>query len=348
MPTNSRRPPTAQAFGAIPAEFLEAKAALRDELLRPRARIAAGAFAARAAGRHTPAPEVNVVGVGIGEKITAGRRTGELCVNVFVAKKFPKGRIPRGDVLPDSVNGLPTDVRAVGYPRKFVIDQRKRHRPVVGGLSVGPDSAATPGFIMAGTLGVFVRDTRKAGALHVLSNNHVLADENRIAIGAGIVQPGTLDGGTNASRVARLSKTVDLRFDNKQNWMDASLATMNKGIPVDPTIMGIGVPTGAGDPTLNLLVRKSGRTTGLTEGVVRVVRFDVFSVEYDQGMVRVDDVIVIESTTSKLFSKSGDSGSAIIDPQGRVVALLFGGSDVVTYAIPIKRILKRFKVRIAT
>src|SRR4051812_20927222 len=185
MPTNSRRTPTAQAFGAIPAEFLAAKAALRDELLRPRARIAAGAFAARAAGRNTPAPEVNVVGVGIGEKITAGRRTGELCVNVFVAKKFPKGRIPRRDVLPDSVNGLPTDVRAVGYPRKFVIDQRKRHRPVVGGLSVGPDSAATPGFIMAGARRVVVRDTRKARAPHAAGNKPDRAGEKTVASGGG-------------------------------------------------------------------------------------------------------------------------------------------------------------------
>jgi hypothetical protein len=213
---------------------------------------------------------------------------------------------------------------------------------------VGPIPAATAPFIMAGTLGVFVRGNGSSRTRHILSNNHVLANENQIPIGTAMVQPGTLDGGTTANRVAQLSHSIDLKFDNKRNWMDAALATISAGVAVDPTIMDIGVPTGAADPTLNLLVRKSGRTTGLTEGVVRVLKFDVFDVEYDEGMVRVDDIVVIESTTSKEFSKAGDSGSAIVDAQGRVVALLFGGTDAVTFAIPIKRILKRFKVRIAT
>ena len=90
----------------------------------------------------------------------------------------------------------------------------------------------------------------------------------------------------------------------------------------------------------------SGRTTGVTEGIVRVLKFDVVGVEYDNGMVRVDDVLVIKGTSGS-FSKVGDSGSAIVDPQGRVVGLLFGGSDDVTYAIPIRRVLNRFEAEIA-
>lgn len=108
-----------------------------------------------------------------------------------------------------------------------------------------------------------------------------------------------------------------------------------------------GAPAGTGPPSLGLLVRKSDRTTGLTEGIVRVVNFDVFGVQYDQGVVRVDDVAVIEGIGGP-FSKPGDSGSAIVDPRRRVVALLFAGSEVVTFAIPIGRVLRRFGVRIAT
>lgn len=57
--------------------------------------------------------------------------------------------------------------------------------------------------------------------------------------------------------------------------------------------------------------------------------------------------VVIEGVGGA-FSRSGDSGSAIVDPLGRVVALLFAGSPKVTFAIPIRRILNRFKIRIAT
>ena len=174
----------------------------------------------------------------------------------------------------------------------------------------------------------------------------MLADENRLAIGAAVVQPATLDGGTDADQVARLADFAPLRFGNSRNWMDAAVARFDTGVTVSQTILGIGPLTGAGDPSLNLLVRKSGRTTGLTEGIVRIVRFDVFDVQYDQGMVRVDDVMVIENTAGA-FSRPGDSGSAIVDTQGRVIGLLFAGSDVVTFAIPIRRVLRRFKLRVA-
>ena len=129
--------------------------------------------------------------------------------------------------------------------------------------------------------------------------------------------------------------------------MDAALAEFDRPASAGRSILGIGPPTGGASPALGLLVRKAGRTTGLTEGIVRVVNFDVFNVQYTQGMVRVDDVVVIEGTAGS-FSKQGDSGSAIVDPQGRVVALLFAGSPQVTYAIPIPRVLRRLGVRIAT
>jgi hypothetical protein len=309
------------------------------------------AFVLRKARRHDPDPGVNLVGVGIGEKVTAGGRTGILCVKVLVARKFPKGRIDRGDRIPASVDGIPTDVEAVGYPRKFAPDNQRRQRPVLGGVSGSPSLGAA-GYRFAGTLGVVLVGRANSGTpdaepRFVLSNNHVLADENRLPIGAPVVQPATLDGGADDDRIGTLAGFAPLKFDNVRNWMDAAVARFDPKIPVSPTILGIGPLSGAADPILNMLVRKAGRTTGLTEGIIRVVRFDVFDVQYDQGMVRVDDVTVIENTAGP-FSRPGDSGSAIVDGQGRAVGLLFAGSDVVTFAIPIRRVLRRFKLRVAT
>jgi len=325
----------------LPADVIAGRRGCCDRLLPPVEQQMSEAIALRRVRRHHPDPGVNLVGVGIGEKITAGGRTGVLCVKVLVARKFPKGRIDRSDRIPASVDGIPTDVEAVGYPRRFAIDNQLRQRPVLGGVSGSPSLKAA-GYRFAGTLGVVL----VGQASYILSNNHVLADENRLAVGATIVQPATLDGGTAADRVARLADFVPLKFGNARNWMDAAAARFDTGVSVNPTILGIGPLTGAGDPSLNLLVRKAGRTTGLTEGIVRVVRFDVFDVQYDQGMVRVDDVMVIENTAGP-FSRPGDSGSAIVDTQGRVIGLLFAGSDLVTFAIPIRRILRRFKLRVA-
>lgn len=332
--------------GPIVASLISAKEELRDRLFAQAAKDITTALAVRKARRFIPAPSVNVVGVGIGEKMTAGRQTGEQCVKVLVAKKFPLAKIDRAHRLPSEIAGLPTDIEEVGYAVKFQLPQRRRWRPVVGGVSVGLDFQAVD-FRFAGTLGVIVADRQDPGRLYALSNNHVLADENRAADGAGVVQPGTLDGGRNSDRVGRLARYARLLFNNRRNWMDAAIAEFDNPVRVNRAILGIGTPTGAAKPSLNLVVRKSGRTTGLTEGIVRVVNFDVNNVQYDQGLVRVDDVIVIYGINGS-FSKPGDSGSAIVDPQGRVVALLFAGSSVVTYAIPIGRILRRFKVRIAT
>ena len=329
-----------------PGDLLEAKEALRDRLFAPDHKGAIEALSARKAKRFHPSPTINVVGVGIGEKVTEGTRTGEMCVKVMVAKKFPKDKIGRQEMIPPAINGIPTDVQGVGYPVKFEIPQRRRSRPVTGGVSVGLDLNAV-NFRFAGTLGSVVADRQNLSRLFALSNNHVFADENRAAGGSGVVQPGTLDGGTNADRVASLAQFVPLKFDNRRNWMDAAIAEFSNPATVDRSILGIGTPSGAGRPTLGLLVRKSGRTTGLTEGVVRAVNFDVRNVQYDQGFVRVDDVVVIEGIDGP-FSAAGDSGSAILDHQGKVVALLFAGSPAVTFGIPIRRVLRRFGVQVAS
>lgn len=331
------------ALGKIPSDFVLAKASLRDRIIRRPEHAAARSLALRSKGRYTSEVDANVVGVGVGEKVTGGQRTGALALKVLVAKKFAKARIPRAQLLPEQVDGVPVDVEAVGYPRKLAVRQRGRFRPVIGGVSTGL-TASEVGYRYAGTLGVLVIDSDDDRTIYGLSNNHVLADENRARDGATVLQPATIDAGTGRDAIGFLDRYVPLRFDNRQNWMDAALAVVD--VRIDRTIADVGAPTGTGTPVLNSLVRKSGRTSGLTEGIVRAVQFDVFNVEYDGGMVRVDDCIVIEGTNGS-FSRPGDSGSVVVDAAGKVVALLFAGSDVATFATPIRRVLRRFRVRIA-
>ncbi len=333
-------------FGAVTEDLLTAKEALRDRLVPAVDRQVFRAQVLRKRRRFHPAPGVNLVGVGIGEKVVEDRPTGELCVKVLVARKYPRGRISRADRIPSSIGGIPTDVEGVGYVRKFQVPNQQRHRPVPGGVSGGLGLNGVT-FLYAGTLGVVVVDRADRRTLFTLSNNHVLADENRAAARAAVVQPATLDGGGTGDRVAALDRFEPLKFNNEPNQMDAAIAQFDAGVGVARVMVGVGAPVGSAGPALNLLVRKSGRTTGVTEGIIRAVRFDVFNVRYDQGFVRMDDVMVIEGVDGS-FSRPGDSGSAIVDFQGRVVGLLFAGSDVVTFAIPIRRVLRRLGVRIAT
>lgn len=329
-------------FGQIPADLLVAKTNLRDRLVPAVTRQILRAAVVRKKRQYHPAPGVNLVGIGIGEKVVANRRTGELCVKVLVARKYPKGKIARSDRIPPTIGGIPTDIEGVGYAKRFQIPNQQRHRPVPGGVSgsLGPEAVKTR---YAGTLGVIVTDQATPPARYVLSNNHVLADENRASDGAIVVQPATLDGGAPGDRIATLARFVPLVFNNAPNSMDAAIAEFDSAATGAPTILGVGEPTGADDPTLNLLVRKSGRTTGVTEGIVRTLHFDAFNIRYEQGVVRMDDVMVIEGVQGA-FSRPGDSGSAIVDAGGRVVGLLFAGSDTVTFAIPIPRILRQFGV----
>src|SRR5688572_28662424 len=104
------------------------------------------------------------------------------------------------------------DVRYVGRIRARATPwYRSKQRPLLIGCSTG-FLAAT--FAMAGTLGCFVT-SGKSKALYILSNNHVLADENRYPKGGPIVQHGALDGGTAAGRVATLTRFVPLDLAGK-------------------------------------------------------------------------------------------------------------------------------------
>ena len=56
----------------------------------------------------------NVVGVGIGFKETAGRKTDRMSIVVMVEEKQPVTSLDAADAIPPEIEGIPTDVKAVG------------------------------------------------------------------------------------------------------------------------------------------------------------------------------------------------------------------------------------------
>jgi hypothetical protein len=231
---------------------------------------------------------------------------------------------------------------------------RSKNRPLLIGSSVG---FVASGFIMAGTLGCFVKKS-SSSAFYILSNNHVLADENRYKKGKPITQPGGLDGGKPSTDVvATLTSFVRL-LPGTANLVDCAMAKLVSGIAADKSALkGIGTLAGVitRDLEIHDVVHKVGRTTGVRHGKVTAVELDAVTVQYDIGVVSFDDQIEIEGSGTQSFSDSGDSGSLIVDDELKGAALLFAGSDHggtngkgLTYANPIGAVLSALKVKLAT
>jgi len=244
------------------------------------------------------------------------------------------------------------DFRYVGHVVKQAVPwEQTRKRPLLIGLSVGHYK------ITAGTLGAFVR-LKTGGALRVLSNNHVFADEDRGKKGDAILQPGAYDGGKNpADRMGTLDTAVKLKKTGA-NLVDCALAALAPRIKFDAaTLTGVGkLSSAAAPPPEELdLVEKIGRTTEHTRGRVTAFDLDNLVVGYDQGNLRFDGQIEIEGASTEPFSQGGDSGSLIFTSLGReAVALLFAGGDQggsngkgLTFANPIAAVFAQLKVTLA-
>ena len=240
------------------------------------------------------------------------------------------------------------EVRYIGSVRPLNAPwNQQRCRPVRIGCSIGHFR------VTAGTLGGFVRD-RATGEVCLLSNNHVLADENRGVEGDAILQPGVYDNGQNPSdRIGVLRRFVPLDFQ-ATNAVDAAIATLEMGENYDVnlldtfgTLRGLRMAPIQGQEN----VRKLGRTTGSTGGTILAIEMDNIAVGYSQGTANFNDQIEIEGAGGSAFSQGGDSGSMVIDEAEAAFGLLYAGSSTgggnnlgLTYANPLSAVLQRLAV----
>lgn len=158
----------------------------------------------------------NVVGVMVGHEKKGGKKTGRDAVVVLVEKKEDLANLAEQDIIPrrfvDNGSEVATDVIETGVIKAL---HRSKHRPVLPGTSIGHFA------ITAGTLGIVVD---KGGEQFILSNNHVLANENNAQFGDTILQPGPYDGGRDPEdKVAELDDFVPIDFVGT-NLVDAALA----------------------------------------------------------------------------------------------------------------------------
>lgn len=208
------------------------------------------------------------------------------------------------------------------------------------GTSGGNINDISKAFCCSGTLGSLVSSS---GSQYILSNNHVLADADQAAPGEDISQPGLIDNNCRpATIVADFTVAPHLGTN-----VDAALAALRAGqMDSSGTILDIGVPNSSPlNASTNLLVAKSGRTTGLSCGSVQSTNTSV-KVQYQQGCnqgkkftVTYTNQVVVGGSG---FSAGGDSGSLIVSQTGkRPTALLFAGSSSTTIGNPINEVLSQ-------
>jgi len=304
----------------------------------------------------------NVLGVSVGEKVSQGKKTGEIAVVVFVTKKVSALSLAEEDLVPKKVNRTVTDIVETGpiYALSCYTDYC---RPAIPGYSIGHYR------VTAGTFGCVVE---KDGQEYILSNNHVLALNNRAQIGDIILQPGSHDGGVEP--IAELAEFKKIEFKNPScplakitakflntlvknrthylnterevsNEMDAALAKPILNDSITKEIEEIGPPIGNKTATLGMVVQKTGRTTGYKQGIVSQIDATI-AVQFafgEKALFHNQFGIHKEG-----FSAPGDSGSAILNLDRNVVGLLFAGGKDYSFANNIEIVLDQFGVKIAT
>ncbi|TDC69984.1 hypothetical protein E1200_06725 [Actinomadura sp. GC306] len=336
----------------------------RDEIAAALQAATGSARATGAARGRRGTGNVQGVAIGLGDSATGMSPV----VTVYTAAP-----VAAGDARAMVVDGLGAR-SAADAPLRFVTSgvirargNTRRVRPAPGGFSIGhPD-------VTAGTLGCLAkgRSAPRRDNVLCLSNNHVIANTNDARLGDPIYQPGPADGGGPADKIAVLERFIPLRFDlatpNRVDCAtglcDPKAVTPKMGYEAGEDIEYFEIGDQPIPASLGMLVGKSGRTTGLTRGVVTGLDWSGV-VDYDDDRIAFfEDQIVITGIDGDPFSAGGDSGSVIWrwDEKRNVAGLLFAGTspsdddddDVdepsdITLANPISAVLDALDINLYT
>jgi hypothetical protein len=332
---------------AVPTDVLLAKQALSGRLLQ--AGLQGNVLAAATTFRVdevVASARRNVHAVGVGRKIVNGETIETASVRIYVTQKVAPSLLPPRDRLPETIDGIPTDVieslpafLASESPSEMSActrDRRKRQRPVGAGISAAHRD------VTAGTISCFCRSIRHGddpSKVYVMSNNHVFANVNQSQIGDPLYQQGPADGGTADDHFANLHRFIPMKLGGTEpNRVDAAIGELSSDVEFEPEVCQIGKIMGIGEAVEDMDVCKHGRTTGYTEGTVTDESYDALI-----GMDHSDPNVVaffenqvrIERTPPYLeIGLGGDSGSLVFSKtKAEAVGLYFANPPSGSYGV---------------
>ncbi|WP_431957274.1 hypothetical protein [Nocardia lijiangensis] len=179
------------------------------------------------------------------------------------------------------------------------------HNPVRGGVTIRAEHS---GFLVqGGTLGGIANDTMFGGQVgvtcaHVIAS---LSEQGEIRQGDPVFQPG-----------------ISRRIGALHRWQDATdiaVFTFDAGVSIESTIADIGGFSGMARAKPGDKVRKRGRTTLLTTGVVSAIGLRPLGINTPANSFEIytDDV-----AGQPILAEHGDSGSLVVNAAGQIVGII--------------------------
>jgi hypothetical protein len=241
----------------------------------------------------------HVTGVGTGQMAGTGRGLmvlSDVKMERNVIAEFLKFR---------GIQDVPLDVRVTGAAQAAA----------QGGDSIGHYTGPT------GTMTCALR--RRDGATVIMGSSHVLAASNAGKIDVDpIWHPGLQDGGHAGSRIGILCKYTPISFGKqKANTHDAALCLPDRIENAAPGLRELGKVTGVSNAVLQTNVRKIGRRSGLTHGVILMTTLGII-VQYPNGLEALFEGLFGVVSEKGPFALSGDSGAMVIDESNRAVGMI--------------------------
>ena len=299
-----------------------------------------------------------VTGVDVGYKYKNGKRTKQIVIRVYVTEK--QADISKSNKIPKTIRGIKTDV--IEATASFHADDRP-YTPITGGISFGQsekfrliqDDGSIALISEQGTLGAIVRDNLTEKPMF-LTNHHVTkvmisqTEERSGKVGDIFDQPNLVGDDGKPFPNANIGKLARFAINPT---VDAAVIEYQSSRPFTEEILGIGKIAGSAKATLGMKVRKRGRTTELTYGIIDGIDATT-AIQGTSIMFQHQMVIVPDTTKNAIFSNSGDSGSVVVNEQNKVVGLLFAGVPAMvnmpqmTWANHIDNVLTQLNVHFKT
>ncbi len=327
----------------------------------------------RARAQLDAIPGVRAVGFGV--KVVDSELTGQRALRVYVDEKKPLDELPPDQVIPDEIEGIPTDVITIPRGQEFGTQDTSMHSPLIGGITITNMKPIPAGGFEGGTLGCFATMDGVSGPKNVavLTNNHVLAAGGG-AVGDTVYQPNLTGGNVDPLNTGPIGKTLHLGIKGQYNftyptesqasyyldcasaqlnidissWCDCNCGVSYKNELREISISGNSKLEGVARAVDNETVFKSGRTTGGTQGTIED---PLGSVLFGSPAVQIDNIIIVRPTNppDPAFADHGDSGAALVNAQNKLIGLVFGGEEVTepnpaTYACHIAPVMDVLKV----
>lgn len=283
-----------------------------------------------------------IVGFGRGLKRINGKVTNKTCLVVFVEKKLSKDSLNSCDVIPQSFNGVSTDVVELGTIPIFL----NQNNLASSGDSIGNISKEKKG-----TFGCVVTETNTKSNLYILSCNHVLCRPFNKLIGDQISYYSK-----RLLRTAELKHICPLKFDGTINQIDAALALIGRNNSTTKSLL-VNIETpfikdimSSKDLSSNTNILAKGSVSGNINGIIDTVNTSIKITEIDYAdesgqkkVAKFSDII-----TCMMKSKPGDSGAiGYAKESNKPFGILTGGNGTTTLFCPLEKALDYFRMELA-